>query len=123
MDNLSILIVEDQAIVAMDMQMTLRTMGYQVAGIARSGAEALAQIEATRPDVVLMDIQLDGQLDGIETTNLIRSRYASMPVIYVTANTDAETMERARQTHPTGYLNKPFTEAALKQVIRNAAVQ
>lgn len=122
MANERVLIVEDQSIVAMDMELTLRILGYRVVGVARTGPEALTKAHALLPDVVLMDIRLEGQMDGIETTRQIRQSYTRLPVIYVTANTDPDTLERARETQPSGFINKPFTERILKEVITHALI-
>lgn len=107
-----ILIVEDEAITAKDIQVTLQDRGYAICGTASSGEEALQKVEAERPDLVLMDIVLQGEIDGIEAAEQIRSRW-NIPVVYLTAHSDEESIRRARITEPYGYIIKPFIEREL----------
>ncbi|KKH48920.1 response regulator [Methanosarcina sp. 1.H.A.2.2] len=107
-----ILIVEDQNIVALNIRNRLKNMGYTVPVTAISGEEAIRKTELTNPDLVLMDIMLKGDMDGIEATRIIKSRF-SIPVIYLTAYTDIKTLERAKLTEPSGYISKPFKEEDL----------
>ena len=111
-----ILIVEDEAIVALHEEENLRTMGYRVAGKASSGAEAIRKAEETRPDLVLMDIVLKGEMDGIETAGQIHDRF-DIPVVFVTAYGDEATLQRAKLTEPFGYILKPFKERDLHVAI------
>ncbi len=108
-----ILIVEDEALIALSIEGRLRNLGHEVCGIAASGEEALGQAEALKPDLVLMDIRLAGDMDGIETAALIRERLA-IPVVYLTAHADEATLERAKWTDPYGFLLKPFQECDLR---------
>jgi CheY-like chemotaxis protein len=103
----NILVVEDQSVVALDIRNKLRKLGYNVPNTVASGEEAIAEIERTNIDLVLMDIMLKGKMDGIEAANVIKFRFGT-PVIYLTAYMDAETMERAKVTEPEGYISKPF---------------
>ena len=112
MDKVRMLIVEDERIVAMDLQGRLNSMGYEVVGHSVSGEDAIVKAETLRPDMVLMDIMLDGQLDGIQAAEVIRARFA-IPVIYLTAYADTATLERAKITEPFGYILKPFEEREL----------
>jgi PAS domain S-box-containing protein/diguanylate cyclase (GGDEF)-like protein len=112
MDKVRMLVVEDERIVSMDLQGRLRSMGYEVAGTAVSGEEAIEKAESLRPDMILMDIMLDGKLDGIQAADIIRSRY-NIPIIYLTAYADSPTLERAKITEPFGYILKPFEEREL----------
>jgi PAS domain S-box-containing protein len=112
MDTVRMLVVEDERIVSMDLQRRLKAMGYEVAGSAVSGEEAIEKAEKLRPDMVLMDIMLDGELDGIQAAEIIRARF-SIPVIYLTAYADSATLERAKITEPFGYILKPFEEREL----------
>lgn len=112
MTTATILVVEDEAITAMDLQATLQDMGYAVCGTASSGAEAVQKAEAERPDLVLMDIVLQGEMDGIAAAEQIRTRWG-IPVVYLTAHSDTETIRRASITEPYGYIVKPFTEREL----------
>ncbi|GAB4367808.1 MAG: hypothetical protein Kow009_04660 [Spirochaetales bacterium] len=111
-----ILIVEDENIVALDIKMHLRKYGFQVVGICSSGEEALIQIENSTPDLILMDIKLNGQLDGLETSRIIKERYR-LPVVFLTAFADEATLQRAKVTEPFGYIIKPFEEKELQTAI------
>src|SRR4029453_13885982 len=112
MDRVRMLVVEDERIVSMDLQRRLKAMGYEIAGAAVSGEEAIEKAEALRPDMVLMDIMLDGELDGIQAAEIIREKF-KLPVIYLTAYADTATLERAKITEPFGYILKPFEEREL----------
>jgi response regulator RpfG family c-di-GMP phosphodiesterase len=112
MTRSAILVVEDEAITAKDLQATLEDLGYEVCGTASSGAEAVQKAEADRPDLVLMDIVLQGEMDGIEAAQQIRANW-DIPVVYLTAHSDMETIRRASITEPYGYIVKPFTEREL----------
>jgi PAS domain S-box-containing protein len=114
-----ILVVEDEGIVAMDIQDRLAAMGYQVAGHAASGEEALALAQEKSPDLVLMDIRLQGAMDGITAAEEIR-RCFHQPVIFVTAHSEDATVERAKLAEPYGYLLKPFDDRELKSTIEIA---
>lgn len=114
-----IFVVEDEAIVCEDIAQTLQQLGYEVAGSAQSGMEALLAVEKLIPDLVLMDIKLAGRLDGIQTTAAIRKRW-SIPVIYLTSHSDEATLGRAKETGPHGYLLKPFNERDLRTAIEVA---
>jgi hypothetical protein len=107
-----ILIVEDKAIVAKDIQNSLKRLGYHAPAIATSFEQALEKVAELRPDLVLMDIRLKGALDGVAAAAEIRSRF-DIPVIYLTAHADEETLRRARLTEPFGYILKPFEEKEL----------
>ncbi len=114
-----ILIVEDEQIVADDLRETLDILGYEVAGLAISGEEAIAKVAATCPHLVLMDIRLEGAMDGIEASHIIQTDF-QLPVIYLTANADRATLERVKQSEPFGYLMKPFSEKSLATTIEIA---
>jgi len=117
--QIRILVVEDETIVALDLQNSLKILGYEVVGTATSGAEAIAKAEQTHPDLVLMDIILKGNMDGIQTADVIHSRM-DVPVIFLTACTDENTLQRAKITEPFGYLIKPFEERELHSHIEIA---
>ena len=114
-----ILVVEDDGIIAKDICDTLRQLGYGVAGPIVSGEAAVAQVIACRPDLVLMDIRLRGQLDGIEAAEQIQ-RVMPTPVVYLTAQSDATTLRRASQTTPYAFLIKPFTPHELRASVEIA---
>ncbi|HSO32075.1 MAG TPA: response regulator, partial [Labilithrix sp.] len=115
----SVLVVEDERIVAMDIQQTLIGLGYDAFAAAASGDEALAAAANRRPDLVLMDIRIEGKRDGIETARLLRERF-DVPVIFVTAHADDATIERAKLTAPHGYLVKPIKTGELRSAIEVA---
>ena len=119
MSDKRILIVEDDGIIADRLQSMLTKLGYAIWGTVISGEKALQKIEATPPDLVLMDIYLAGELNGIETTNQIRSQF-DIPVVYLTAYSDDELLQRAKITEPYGYLIKPTTERELHATIEMA---
>lgn len=119
MTRATILIVEDEIIVGRDLQRALQRMGYEAPVIATTGAMALAQAVSLRPDLVLMDIVLKGEMDGIQTAEAL-ARQQDVPVIYLTAHSDAHTFSRARLTRPSGYVIKPFQEKKLSEAIEVA---
>lgn len=102
-----ILVVEDEPIAAADLTEQLRRLNYELIGPAESGEKALAFAEETRPDLVLMDIHLEGQIDGVEAAAQITKRFGT-PIIFTTAFADPPTLERAKKAEPYGYLLKPF---------------
>ena len=116
MNQAQILIVEDEALTAEDIKGHLEAAGYGVSAIVDSGEAALALLEGTRPDLVLMDIVLAGEIDGIDAAAAIRTRY-HIPVVYLTAYTDKEKVDRAQATEPYGYLVKPFDDREVKTTI------
>jgi len=115
----SIFIVEDEGIVASDLSETLQTLGYRVAGIAKSGENALEKIQVAKPDLVLMDIHLAGTMDGIDTAAKVHTLYM-IPVIFLTAYADKALLERAKLTEPYGYILKPYEERGLQSTIEMA---
>jgi CheY-like chemotaxis protein len=114
-----IFIVEDQRLIAADLDNTLSRLGYLVVGSAASGNEALEMTTALQPDLVLMDIRLQGRMDGIEAAAAIRERL-DVPVCYLTAYADEETIDRAKRAAPFGYLVKPFNQRELRAGIEIA---
>lgn len=107
-----ILVVEDESIVAKDIQNRLKKFGYAVPAVASSGEEAINQATETCPDLILMDVRLRGEIDGVEAARQIRI-HLNIPVIYLTAYADENTLERAKETEASGYLIKPFKEREL----------
>lgn len=114
-----ILVVEDGLIMARDIERRLHAMGYAVAGLAASGDEAVRMVMHVRPDLVLMDVNLRGGMDGIQTTEKVHA-LIDVPVVYVTAYSDEATLKRARATDPFGYVLKPFEEKELRTTIEMA---
>ncbi|MCB9114809.1 MAG: response regulator [Caldilinea sp.] len=119
MATAQILVVEDEIIVALDIQARLQELGHAVVGIASSGEDAIRTAEDAVPDLALMDIRLRGEMDGIETAALLRERF-DCPVIYLTSYGDEETLQRAKLTEPYGFLIKPFEERELHGTIEMA---
>jgi CheY-like chemotaxis protein len=103
----SLLLVEDEAVLAMDLAFMLQDMGYRVCATADRSDDAVALAHAHRPDLVLMDIVIKGGVDGIETSRRI-AQEIGIPVIFLTAYSDAETVSRAAETAPYGYITKPY---------------
>src|ERR1700758_4812661 len=107
MANVKILVVEDESVIARYIESRLRSLGYGVCAVVPSGEEAVQKAGEMHPDLVLMDIVLRGNMNGIEAAGQIRSRF-NIPVIYLTAYADDDTLQRAKVTEPFGYLLKPF---------------
>jgi len=118
-DKKRILIVEDEAVTAIDLASILKKLGYKTTGFAFAGEEVLDKVDDIRPDLVLMDIHLSGDMDGIETAALIREKY-DIPVVYATAYADSHTLNRSKTTDPFGYVLKPFNPINLQVAIEMA---
>jgi len=119
MSKTSVLVVEDENIVSKDIQHSLKKLGYVVVGAASTGEKAIALALQNKPDVVLMDIMLKGDMNGIETASRIRAELKT-PVIYLTAYADEVTLAKAKVTEPYGYIIKPFKEIDLHTSIEMA---
>ena len=117
-----IMIVEDESIIALDIKNSLSKLGYAITGVAASGDVALMKIKEARPDLVLMDIHLKGEMNGIQASKIIKSNF-HLPVIYLTANADSSTFQSAQTTDPHAYLLKPFNEKSLGIAIEVALNQ
>ena len=114
-----ILIVEDERITAEDLRDILTDLGYLVIGVVSNGTDALRRVEEAAPDLVLMDIRIKGEQDGTEVALTLRTRF-NIPVVYLTAHADSETLDRAKRAQPLGYITKPFQEAELHANIEMA---
>ncbi|HEY1083464.1 MAG TPA: response regulator [Prosthecobacter sp.] len=121
-DRIRILIVETGDLVGGDMAASLNAMGYRVVGRCTAGQQAVDSYDDLRPDLVVIDIQLQGSLDGVETARLLQQK-GHVSVIYVTGGADANTVSRARETHPQGYLLKPLNEDALRLTLEVAVTR
>jgi len=119
MAKANIMIVEDEAIVAEELKISLEDMDYTVTSIVKSGEQAIKKAEQDCPDIILMDIRLKGRMDGIEAAELIRSRL-EIPVVFLTAYADDDKLERAKLTMPFGYILKPFQDRDLEVTIEIA---
>jgi len=119
MSQIKILVVEDEQIVALDLKNRLTRMGYIVPALVTSGEEALNAAADVDPDLVLMDIKLDGQMDGVAAAQQIKEKY-DVPVVYLTAYADEPTLQRAKITEPFGYLLKPLEDRVLQTTIEIA---
>jgi CheY-like chemotaxis protein len=119
MSRPAVLVVEDESIVAHDLQQTLTGLGYDAYATAASADEAMARAAERLPSVVLVDIRIKGRVDGIKAAQLLQERFA-VPIVYLTAHADDATLERAKQTRPQGYLVKPVKPAELKGAIEIA---
>lgn len=114
---IQILIVKDEMIIAANISMHLEEMGYKVSGIIPRGEDALPFIKHILPDIVLIDIQLKGELDGIETARKIQEIHSNIAIIYLTTNIDETVLNRARSTNPYAFISKPFKELDLQRSI------
>ncbi len=119
MKSVRILIVEDELILAKALEICLKDLGYQVAATVTTGEEAILKAEEIRPDLILMDIVLAGEMDGIEAAGRIKSGL-KIPFMYMTAYGDKETLERATIAEPLAYLVKPIREHELDSAIKKA---
>ncbi|MCE3281195.1 MAG: hypothetical protein K0S44_3386 [Bacteroidetes bacterium] len=119
MSKTNILIVEDESIVAKDIQHSLKKLGYTVVGMCSTGEDAIRTAEEMKPDLVLMDIMLKGDMSGIEAAGQIREKF-NIPVIYLTAYADESTLSKAKVSEPYGYIIKPFKEIDLHTSIEMA---
>lgn len=119
MSGEKILIVEDDDIIARVEDWRLKNLGYIVCGRATYAAEALDLVSKHKPDLVLMDINIKGDIDGIETAKMIKKGF-NIPVVYVTSHSDGATLERAKATKPDGFIIKPFEDNDLRVAIELA---
>lgn len=119
MEPAKILVCEDERIVAQDIVRALERIGYSVVGVAGNAAQAIKLAEETSPDIALMDIHLEGSINGIEIATYLRNQY-NIPSIYLTAYTDPDTLEQAKEARPLGFVVKPFDQQHLKVTLEMA---
>ena len=119
MPKTNVLVVEDESIVSKDIQHSLKKLGYNVVGAASTGERAFELASSEKPDIILMDIMLKGEMNGIETAQKVKEEL-QIPVIYLTAYADESTLEKAKVTEPYGYIIKPFKEVDLHTSIEMA---
>lgn len=118
--QIKVLVVEDEMIIGAKISMYLTDLGYEVTGIIPRGEEVLFHVKENTPDIILMDINLKGKLDGVETAMLIQKEI-DIPIIYLTANTDDATFARAKPTRPYSFISKPFKQLDLKHALALAS--
>jgi CheY-like chemotaxis protein len=116
MANPRVLVVEDDTVILSIEKWRLSNLGFDVCGSAATGADALDCVANMRPDIVLMDITLKGEIDGIETASRIKKNF-SIPVIFVSSHTDEEILSRAKAVNPDGFIKKPFDDDDLRIAI------
>ena len=121
MENLKpkVLIVEDESITALDLKKNLEAYDNVEVDVSNNGLDAIMKVEEEKPDLILMDIMLKGRLNGIDVADII-SKKRDVPIIYISAYTDDETVLNAHTTKPFAFLGKPFDESKLHQTINNA---
>lgn len=122
METPKILIDKDEAVIALDIQYTLENLGYRVPAVVSSGEESIEKASEIHPDLVLMDIKLSGDMDGISAAEQIYNRFR-IPVVYLTAYSDEKMLEGMRRTMLFGYISKPFDEGVLKSTIEKVLGQ
>ncbi len=115
-DKIRILVVEDEMIIGAKISMQLTNLGYEISGLLPRGEDVPAHIANNKPDIILLDINLKGSLDGIETAKLILLEH-KIPIIYLTANNDEATFNRAKTTKPAAFISKPFKQLDLQRAI------
>jgi DNA-binding LytR/AlgR family response regulator len=115
-EKTKILIVEDEMVIGANISLELNKLGYEVTGIVPRGEEALVHLKENTPDILLLDINLKGELDGVETAKEMQKTH-NVPIIYLTANTDDANFNRAKETHPYAFITKPFKKLDLKRAI------
>ena len=115
-EKTKILIVEDEMVIGANISLELTKLGYEVTGIVPRGEEALVHLKEQTPDILLLDINLKGELDGVETAKEMQKTH-NVPIIYLTANTDDANFNRAKETHPYAFITKPFKKLDLKRAI------
>ena len=119
MAKINVLVIEDESIVSKDIQHSLKKLGYNVVGAASTGEKAIELADSTKPDIILMDIMLKGEMNGIAAADEIRKNN-SIPVIFLTAYADESTLSKAKITEPYGYILKPFKQIDLHTTIEMA---
>ena len=118
----SVFIVEDEAIIAQDVRMTLEGMGYRVSGMASSGEESVRRVGALRPDLVLMDLKIKGSIDGLQAGGEILSRFR-IPVVFMTAYTDPLSMDASFRERRTPWIRKPFDARELREALEGSLLR
>jgi len=118
-ETVNILVAEDENIIALDISNTLHRLGYKISGIVASGEEIMKELEVSKPDLIMMDIMLEGNMTGIDAAKIVSEKY-ELPVVFLTALTDEQTLQKAKITNPFGYILKPYDEKSLHSAIEMA---
>ncbi len=116
-----ILIVEDEFVIAQDLKMTIESFGFEVCAVVSTGEDAVIKASEHDPDLIMMDIMLEGDMDGIEAAEMIHQN-RDVPIIYLTAYADTSTLIRAKASQPEAYLLKPWDERELQSTIKMALI-
>ena len=119
MDKIRVAILEDEFLISRDIAANLEELGYTISGIYETGSQAIEGIKSERPDIILMDINIEGEIDGIETAEIIRKSH-DLPIIYITAYSDQTTINRAKKTLPHAFIVKPFNFKNLNTTVEFA---
>ena len=114
-----VLVVEDEVVIALRLEQLLTNMGYNVIGLSYSGEDALEKVRSLRPEIILMDIILQGKLDGIAVAEIVKLEF-NIPVIFLTAFSEDNIIERSKKAEPFGYILKPFQDHEIKAAIEVA---
>jgi DNA-binding NarL/FixJ family response regulator len=122
LEQINVFLVEDQTLLAIDLKNRLENLNYKIVGTADNGVDAVTMIGETKPDIILMDIVLKGNLNGIETAKQIREFY-NIPFIYLTAYYDDKMLDEAAETQPDGYITKPYGDISLHTSIQIAILK
>ena len=112
MNEIRILVVEDEPLIAMDIEQTLNNIDFAVSAVVHTYADAIHQLKTNTPEAVLLDINLEDEKDGIDIANVINEQY-HLPIVFLTSHADKNTLDRAKKTQPAGYIVKPFEEKDL----------
>ena len=115
----AVLVVDDERVIAWDLREMINGMGYDCFAIASSAAEAMLAAEKRTPDVVLMDIRLNGPVDGIETARMLQSKFADLRVVFLSAHSKADTMQRAEGVNAAAWLTKPIRASVLRRTLED----
>ena len=119
MKQARIYFVEDDAVLVRVIEWRLKTLGYNVCGFSDNGADAIEKIQELKPDLVLLDIELSGDMNGIEVGKFLAEK-TSIPFIYLTSHSDDDYLVRAKETHPKGFVRKPFDDDRLRVAVELA---
>ncbi len=119
MKKRKVMVVEDESLVAADLQYSLNTLGYNVSDVVACGEDAIECARYNKPDIVLMDIRLRGPMDGIDAARQI-NEFHNIPIIFMTAYSDSVTLERIKEIKPAGYVFKPLSDYDIQNILENA---